>query len=489
MKLAIDLEKATEMFLEGSLSYKYFVENIVKEIEGVELKVPKFQEEWIDAALTHQNVVIAASRGSGKTLTFGVLLPLYIATYHSNKTFLIISPTEDRAFEILQKIRYTVENNRLLRFLKPTSVSGTWTKSKLDTSNHCVFYSKCLSPNLRGYQVDYLLVEECGQIQEVDMFLSAVLPTIYAKKGKCIAIGTPETSYDLLARLKNNPHFYSLEYPAIKDGKPLWPERYSISRLKVIKRTIGEPRFNREYLLQLMSDEDRAFPSDVLVSSLDHNRGLLEYGDTTKKYFVGVDLAESRKGDYTVFMVLEQQDEGSFAIAHMERMRGVPPNIQERKLEELYEKFKPLRIEVDRSLFGHAFISNLKSRGLPVIGFDFSPNKRGMILHSLQRAFEDQKIKIPYNNEAELKMKTLLHELSYIDITNGKYVSKTRHDDCAIALALAYYAACKYKTCIVYGATSQVNIYNNVSNYGAEKSYIEQREKHVEMLKEQLGLD
>ena len=112
-----------------------------------------------------------------------------------------------------------------------------------------------------------------------------------------------------------------------------------------------------------------------------------------------------------------------------------------------------------------------------------------MILHSLQRAFEDQKIKIPYNNEAELKMKTLLHELSYIDITNGKYVSKTRHDDCAIALALAYYAACKYKTCIVYGATSQVNIYNNVSNYGAEKSYIEQREKHVEMLKEQLGLD
>lgn len=488
LKLKIDLEKATEMFLEGSLSYKYFVENIVREIEGSELTVPPFQEEWVDAALTHQNVVIAASRGSGKTITFGVLLPLYLATYHANKTFLIISPTEDRAFEILQKLRYTIENNKLLRFLKPTSTAGTWTKSKLDTSNHCVFYSKCLSPNLRGYQVDYLLVEECGQIHDVDMFLSAVLPTIYAKKGKCIAIGTPETSYDLLAKLKKNPHFFSLEYPAIKDGKPLWPERYSVSRLKTIKRTIGESRFSREYLLQLASDEDRAFPSDVLVASLDQSRGFLKYGDATKSYFAGVDLAESPKGDYTVFTVLERQTADTFVLAYMERMRGVAPHIQEKKLEELYEKFKPLRIEVDRSLFGHTFISNLRSIGLPVVAFDFSPGKRGLILHTLQRAFEDRKIVLPYNSESEPAIKVLLHELSFIDITNGKFKSRTTHDDCAISLALAYYAACKYKTCLVYGASSQVNIYNKVSNYGAGESYISQMEKRVELLKEQLGL-
>jgi len=488
LKLKVDLEKATEMFLEGDLSYKYFVENIVREIEGSELTVPKFQEEWVDAALTHQNVVIAASRGSGKTITFGVLLPLYLATYHANKTFLIISPTEDRAFEILQKIRYTIENNNLLKFLKPTSTAGTWTKSKIDTSNHCLFYSKCLSPNLRGYHVDYLLVEECGQIQDVDMFLSAVLPTIYAKKGKCIAIGTPETSYDLLAKLKKNPHFYSMEFPAIKDGKPLWPERYPLSKLKTIKRTIGESRFNREYLLQLMSDEDRAFPPDVLVASLDSDRGFLKYGDASKTYFVGVDLAESPKGDYTVFTVLEKQTNGSFALVHLERMRGVQPNIQERMLEELYEKFKPLRIEVDRSLFGHTFITNLRSAGLPVVAFDFSPGKRGLILHTLQRAFEDRKIILPYNAEAEPLTKILLHELSYIDISKGKFKSKTTHDDCAISLALAYYAACKYKSCSVYGASSQVNIYNKVSNYGAGESYISQMEKRMERLKEQLGL-
>lgn len=484
--MKINLEKATEMLLEGSLSFKYYAENIVKEIEGTKLEITGFQEEWVDEALSHQNVVIAASRGHGKTLTFGVLLPLYLATYYANNSFLIISPTEDRAFEILQKIRYIVENNNILRFLKPASDTGSWTKSKLTTSNNCVFYSKCVSPNLRGYQVNYLLVEECGQIHDVDMFLSAVLPTIYAKRGKCIAIGTPETNYDLLERLKHNPHFHSLEYPALKDGKPLWPEKYSVSRLMTIKRTIGEPRFNREYLLKITSDEDRVFFPDDLAASLDETKGFLEYGDTTKNYFVGVDLAFSPRGDYTVFVVLEQQANDTYTVARIERMRGVTPAVQETKLEELCEKFRPLRVLIDKSLFGQVIINNLRAKGLPVVAFDFSPGKRGLILHTLQRAFIDRKIKLPYNEYAEPVIKTLLHELSYIYISNGKFKSKSSHDDCAIALALAYHIASKYKSCLMYGASSQNNIYNSMSNYGVQRSYIGQMERHLEMLRKQL---
>ena len=471
----MNVEEISEVLLSGKLSFKYFAEKIVKEMDGFKLEIPKFQEEWVEHAMRYQNVVISASRGHGKTMVLGVLFPLYLATYNSNLSFLIISPTEDRAAEILAKIRYVIESNELLKSLKPATASGTWTKTKLDTTNRCQFYCRCLTKHLRGYQVDYLLVEEAGQIEDIDLFFSVALPTIYSKNGKCVAIGTPESNYDLLARLRRTRHFKYFEYPAIVNGKPLWPERFSITKLKTIKRTIGPARFRREYLLDYTYSPRKVFPPNLVLSCLDDNASLLDSGSADRNYFIGVDLAASPRGDYTVFAIVEEDIDRSYRLAYLERMRGVPPSIQERKLIDLCGKFPPRKIVVDRSLFGQTMVNDLRAAGLPVEGFDFTIGKRGMLFNTLQRFMADKKLKFPYNEHAKNVIQTLIKELDGIEFdSNGRYVSKTSHDDTVIALALAMYAASQYKSCLVYGkanvGTSNLNIYPNRYNY-EYKSY------------------
>lgn len=470
----MEADKLSELFLAGRVSFKYFVENIVREVEGEPLRIPWFQEEWILNAMRYQNIVISASRGHGKSVLLGVLFPLYLATYHSNLTILIISPTEDRAAEILAKIRYVIESNDLLKSLKPATSLGTWTKTKLDTTNRCQFYCRCLTKHLRGYQVNYLLVEEAGQIEDVDLFFSVALPTIYSKNGKCIAIGTPESNYDLLARLRRTSHFKYYEYPALINGRPLWPERFSITKLKTIKRTIGPGRFKREYLLDYRYSERKVFPPNLILSNLDESSNFIEYGDSNKNYFIGVDLAASPKGDYSVFSILEEQPDKSLKLVYLERLRGVAPSIQEQMLINLCNRFKPKRIVIDRSLFGQTVVDSLREAGLPVEGFDFTAGKRGMILNSLQRQLSDKKLTIPYSDNLKSLIQVLIKELDGMEYDNNKFISKTRHDDTVISLALAVYAASKYKSCLIYGKTSTNNINNGIYTYGYTRSYKEQ---------------
>ncbi len=490
MRVTTRVNKLNEILMEGYLSFKYFAENIVKEVEGYKVEIADFHQEWIDAILKNDNVVISASRGSGKSLVMGVLFPLYIATYNSNKSILIVSPTEERSFEILQKIRYVIENNSLLKFLKPESGTGTWSKHKLDTSNHCQFYCKVLSSNIRGHHVDYLLLDECGEIGDGEIFFSAVLPTIYTKNGKCVAIGTPTSNSDLLNTLSRRKTFKSLRYPAIKliNGKliPLWEKKFSISKLNRIKRTMGASRFEREFMLNIVSKENQPFTPEMLMSCQNDKLRYLENGDINREYFIGVDLAYSKKGDYTVITVFEMQPNEVMRLVYMFRVRGMDIPSQENKLIEIMNKFPPKRVVIDISLFGLNMVNNLSRMGYPIEGFSFGGRgKRSLILFTALKAYSDKKIEIPYHESVRdgiCGVKNLEREASNMQLIDGSFKSVMGHDDILISVGLGLYAASKFKSCLVYGASNSSNIYKEVNrNYGG-RNYKEQKEKYIEYL-------
>lgn len=490
MRVTTRVNKLNEILMEGYLSFKYFAEEIVKEIEGDKIEIADFQQEWIDTALKYDNVAISASRGSGKSMCLGILFPLYIAAYNSNKSILIVSPSEERSFEILQKIRYVIENNPMLKFLRPESGTGTWSKHKLDTSNHCQFYCRVLSPNVRGHHVDYLLMDEGGEVEDCEVFFSAVLPTIYTKNGKCIAIGTPTSNSDLISTLMRRSTFKGKKYPAISliDGKlvPLWEERFSIKKLNKIKRTIGETRFNREYLLNIISRENQPFSPEMLLKCQNDKLRYLEHGDVNRDYFFGVDLAYSKRGDYTVFTIFELQPNDVMRLVYMFRVRGMDIPLQEAKLIELMDKFPPKRVVIDVSLFGLNMVNNLTQLGYPIEGYSFGGRgKRSLILFTLLKAYSDKKIEIPYDIESRdgiCGVKNLEQELSYMQLIDGNFKSVSGHDDCGISAGMGLYAASKFKSCLSYGASNSSNIYKEVNtNYGG-RNYKNQKEKYIEYL-------
>lgn len=68
--------------------------------------------------------------------------------------------------------------------------------------------------------------------------------------------GTPQDESDLFSKIKTMPDYFSIDQPAIKDGKPLWKDKFSIDILERIRQNLGNKAFNKEYLCRPTRGED-----------------------------------------------------------------------------------------------------------------------------------------------------------------------------------------------------------------------------------------
>jgi len=176
------------------------------------------------------------------------------------------------------------------------------------------------------------------------------------------------------------------------------------------------------------------------------------------EYYVGVDLAASPLGDYTVFAVIRKEQE-NLILAGMERYKGVNYKTQCRLLSNLYAKFKPRAILIDKSSFGDMLINELRvDYGVPCEGFLFTPQSRNMILTKLINLVLEGRLVIPRSAQDPYTISltdVLIHELSglYKDKTRSgldTYKTVTRHDDVVMSLALAVHAAEQIKSAVIY---------------------------------------
>jgi hypothetical protein len=452
-------EEIKRLLTQGYLSPKVFCESIIQEINGFKLEMEDFHSEWFELAMKERYLNIIAARGHGKSTMMAIAYPIWKATYHPHRIMFIMSPEERRAKENLQTIRNIIETNPVLRFLHPkkTGEGGTWTKDKITTSNHCQIYCGYMSPNTRGFHVDELILEETGRVQGrklTDIFWSIVYAFIETRKGNLVGIGTPEHANDLGQQMKRKSTFKTVYYPVISNGKILWPKKFTINDLKTIRINMGKARFNREYLLQISSGGDTPFTPNMMLASQDLNLKLIHQNPVDdngvripKEYYIGVDLAESPKGDFSVFAVLERVG-SELHLVHFHRYRGVEPTLQINMALELCLRFPPRVICVDNSRWGMVMVESLLSEGLPVVGYNFNSRVGGggrtNLLFELQKAFTENIIKIPCNENDRPILEPLFKEIQLLEYVDGSYISRARHDDCPIALGLAVFAASKY---------------------------------------------
>ena len=261
---------------------------------------------------------------------------------------------------------------------------------------------------------------------------------------------TPKTDTDLLARAQlPNSGFVVKKYPAIIEGKPLWPEKFPMSKLERIRKEMGEIAFAREYLLELRSEAAQAIPNEVIIKCMDPEYRFENEAEAGGEYYIGADLAMSPQGDYSVFVVLKRIGD-KLLISRIERYKGMDFGTQLQYLASLWQRFKPVKMLVDESVFGSAVVEELRNKyGVPALGFKFTPQNRNAILGQLINAMKDQKIVIPRHKDCPYTLNLtdkLVHELTglYPDKTKtglDTYKTVTKHDDCVMALALALQAA------------------------------------------------
>lgn len=443
--------------------------NISKFAERVMgLQIKSFHKEWLDSYVKYDRIALAAPTGFGKTETFGVVIPIWLAFYKPKSVSLIISRAiRTQSANVLEEIKSTIENNEFLKHLMPSAhdIKSSWTKEKIITTNGSKIQYSSYSINVRGIQADYCFADEVSSYPYHELFFRDVSTRVIAKQGKLAAVSTPLHTTDLLAKLMNLKSYYHKIYPAIinykgddySTGESIWPEKFPLSYLLKRRKEIGESNFERNYMCNPKTEVEKAlFPLKNIEECYDINKSLSYKPSGEGQVFMGCDfaIAIGPYSDFDCYVVVEKfGDIITILWADIQKIPSMASKIN--RLKQLYETYKPIRIIIDESQIGEAVIQDLRSQGLPVKPQSFHSAARSKLLNNLKGVIDEKKLIIPLNRNNEYTgffADRLTEELLGFKVEinertrNMAYLSTASHDDTVMALAMAVSAALTQRT-------------------------------------------
>jgi hypothetical protein len=267
--------------------------------------------------------------------------------------------------------------------------------------------------NLRGRKFNGVIIDEASYIPNLeDGWLNSIRPTLTDYKGWGWFLSTP--------RGKN--FFYSL-YMKQEDG---WQSfKYSTydnpyidtKEIDEAKRQLPAPVFEQEYMANPMENAANPFGSDNI-------KACIRLLSNQEPVCFGIDLAKSY--DWSVIIGLDAGGN----VCYLDRFQK---DWHTTKQTILKLPRKPMLL--DSTGVGDPIFEELQRAGLMVEGLKFTSNSKQQLMVGLQNAIHTKSISYPEGvivNELEV--------FEYQFTANGvKYSAPSGfHDDCVMALALAY---------------------------------------------------
>lgn len=444
----------------------YFTEKVVG------MKLTSYQKEWMRLAELKKKVVIMAFRSSGKTRQLIVNYAIWNAVTRPVTEYLIISKTLPQAIKILKDVRITILTSPLLKTLVPSNRSQSWSRTEIELANRSSIKCRAYNDNIRGEHVHGVLCDEMGEYDDHEVLKKAVMPTLRAKRGFFVGLGTPKSELDLLHEVERNPGFSMFHFdrfPAEGDKGDLFLERYPDTTIehrdgavfvmdkktKKVIESYNTLAWSQEFLLKPLSTKDKLFPEHMVEACLDPSQTLREGPENMKQYFMGADFAMSAQSgsDYTVITVLEKSPGSQkLTLVHMDRFRGLDYTLQKQRIKEVAQKYQIVKALGDENSFGRIFIYDLKAEGIPIEGYKFTyhSGSKDELIKSLRDQFEKEGFVLPYSDsdvKTRTMVQTLVTELTKFGIIFDmkskvvKFQGTGEHDDCVISLALATFIA------------------------------------------------
>jgi hypothetical protein len=425
-----------------------------------------FHREWLRLLMDDDKdrLAISAPTGFGKTTIFGVAYPLWLSIFKPNSRSLIVSKTiRTQSSNVLDEVKRTIENNELLSTYMSSEQEKEWSKEKLVITNGSSIFYSSYATSVRGVHVDYIFADEVATYLETETYFRDVTSRAVAKKGKIAAVSTPLNTTDLLAQLMNNKVYFSRSYPAIVNGESIWAERFPINELMRVKLEQGESNFEKNYMCNPIAESENAvFPIKLIMECFNYETGF--NSNVEGRTFLGCDFAVAKgpTADFDAYVVIEKLG-NSFIIKHIEIHRGFPIDAKVRRIIQLNELYKPVKVIIDESGIGTAILEELRSNALPIIAQSFHSAARNNLLMSLKNILDGKKLVIPRSKDDSMAIKLtdeLVAQLIGFKETKSKatgsinYLSQASHDDIVMALAMAVKESNRQKSTSVFSASS-----------------------------------
>ena len=369
--------------------------------------------------------VICAGRRVGKTIMCGLLAVQYMM---DGKRVLLSSTSQDQSDAFWEYITgwfypliesrtvYKNEVKHLLRY------NGGQIRVK--TGRH---------PNtLRSGWCDLLVLDECAYL-DADAWNKVGAPMLADTNGTAIFISTP----------KRRNWFFQLYQQALSDTSGRW-EAWNFSTHK-------NPHLSPEAMESLVADmTEEDYRQEILAQFLEGQGAVFRYIDERAtlalrepyegSFVFGVDWAMQK--DFTVIAVMDTETR---QLVDYDRFNGVNWSLQRGRLKTLYEKWKPDTIIAESNSIGSPNIEALQQEGLPVVSFETTATSKPPLIESLVLAFDRNEIAIP--NDPIIKGELMAYERKITSTGRSQYSAPDgMHDDCVMALALAWHGATSFAT-------------------------------------------
>jgi len=309
--------------------------------------------------------------------------------------------------------------------------------------------------NLRGLWAHRIVVDEAAHVP--DRVLREVLPPMLADKGGEWTLasspnGRQGAFYGLYAR-GARPHTEGLRHESFQCTTSDNPH-LDRAWLKSQEMDMSPELFAQEFGAQFLDSFGAVFRDediDAAIADLPGVRleraGADSEARAGRHYVMGIDWG--RKMDYSVVIVLDAEVSPA-RLVHLSRWRGTGWLPQAEAAAQLVSRFRPRRLVADGTSLGDplaALLTEAIARQLPpgaghplVEQFQFSAETKQALIDRLTVGMAGRGLQFPPHG-------ALLDELRGFEYAPGGQQGRLKmaargsgHDDCVIALALAYWA-------------------------------------------------
>jgi hypothetical protein len=268
--------------------------------------------------------------------------------------------------------------------------------------------------SFRGLRFHMCIIDEASYIPNLEQgWLNSIRPTLTDFKGKAIFLSTPKGQnyfYSLFMKSDNNWasfKFSTYDNPHIDKGE-----------IDDAKSQLPNVVFEQEYMANPMENAANPFGSEFIKQCIRPMSG-------NEIVCFGIDLAKSY--DYTVIIGLDSNGNTAYFNRFQKDWHST-------KHEILKLPRKP--IVIDSTGVGDPIFEDLQREGLQIQGLKFTQNSKQQLMIGLQTAIHTQKIGYP---DGEIVRELEVFEYQYT-ATGVKYSAPSGfHDDCVMALALAWH--------------------------------------------------
>lgn len=399
-----------------------------------------------------KRMVIAAFRGSGKSTIVTMIYVLYEILKRDKKYIVIVGRTQNQVrlqFDNIKRILEDPDGYPLLRKdLGPfREESDEWRQGSIVLEKYnAKITGVSVDQGIRGmrylqYRPQVFIVDDLEDQDSVatkesrnKMFDKVERDIIPAgdMATRTIIVGTILHDDSVFSRYEKAITSGQIDgvfkkYPIVDEaGRILWPAKYDNEKLEAEKKKYGSQAWNFEFMLKVISPEDRVIMPEWIEGNLYDE---LPPKEEIAYAITGLDSAISMKetADYTALVSAYVTNSGHVYIlpnAINKRMNfpDALKSIEERS--RLLGNGHPTKVVAEKVAFQETFVQQLRTKNIPIEGVDIMSMDKRERLSVVAPLFENGNVHFPRNGAEQLKDQII-------------YFGRMDHDDMTDATTIA----------------------------------------------------